>query len=220
VASGISTVHLCYVREGTGHALTGARQRIPREQIQDPVKSLVMGLPADLGFRTKGAAGHRPQDRRGGVVSRRHSKKEIRRYKGNNKGSASLVAQPHSVVTPSTPSSISTPEGFGASSSERRNENVPQPLASDAILAKIKYYRNRRGQVRKAGNSKPRAFETDLWMTEDEYENHSVPNPLDFLGLVDEKPRRDLVRTRPSRDELVEIVRQKARELEEEQGSY
>jgi SRSO17 transposase len=54
VANGISTVHLSYVREGTGHALIGARQRVPREQIADPVKSLVMGLPLDLAFRTKG----------------------------------------------------------------------------------------------------------------------------------------------------------------------
>ena len=54
VTNGINTVHLCYVREGTGHALIGARQWIPREQIEDPVKSLVMGLPPDLAFRTKG----------------------------------------------------------------------------------------------------------------------------------------------------------------------
>ena len=54
VANGINTVHLSYVREGTGHALAGARQWIPREQIEDPVKSLVMGLPLDLEFRTKG----------------------------------------------------------------------------------------------------------------------------------------------------------------------
>jgi SRSO17 transposase len=54
VANGINTVHLCYVREGTGHALIGARQWIPREQIEDPVKSLVMGLPLDFRFRTKG----------------------------------------------------------------------------------------------------------------------------------------------------------------------
>jgi SRSO17 transposase len=54
VANGINTVHLCYVREGAGHALIGARQWIPCEQIEDPVKSLVMGLPLDLGFRTKG----------------------------------------------------------------------------------------------------------------------------------------------------------------------
>jgi len=47
-------VHLCYVREGAGHALIGARQWIPREQIEDPVRSLVMGLPLDLEFRTKG----------------------------------------------------------------------------------------------------------------------------------------------------------------------
>ena len=54
VANGINTVHLAYVRERTGHTLIGARQWIPREQIEDPVKSLVMGLPLDLGFRTKG----------------------------------------------------------------------------------------------------------------------------------------------------------------------
>ena len=54
VANGINTVHLSYVREKTGHALAGARQWIPREHIEDPVKSLVMGLPLDLEFRTKG----------------------------------------------------------------------------------------------------------------------------------------------------------------------
>ena len=54
VANGINTVHLAYVREKTGHALIGARQWIPREHLEDPVKSLVMGLPPDLEFRTKG----------------------------------------------------------------------------------------------------------------------------------------------------------------------
>ena len=54
VANGINTVHLAYVREGTGHALIAARQWIPAAQIGDPVKSAVMGLPADLAFRTKG----------------------------------------------------------------------------------------------------------------------------------------------------------------------
>ena len=54
VANGINTVHLSYVREKTGHALIGARQWIPEEQVEDPVKSLVMGLPLDLAFRTKG----------------------------------------------------------------------------------------------------------------------------------------------------------------------
>jgi hypothetical protein len=54
VANGIDTVHLSYVREKTGHALIGARQWIPREHIEDPVKSLVMGLPPDLGLRTEG----------------------------------------------------------------------------------------------------------------------------------------------------------------------
>jgi SRSO17 transposase len=54
VANGTTTVHLPYVRERTGHALIGARQWIPAEHIDDPVKSLVMGLPPDLVFRTKG----------------------------------------------------------------------------------------------------------------------------------------------------------------------
>jgi SRSO17 transposase len=54
VANGINTVHLSYVRQGTGHALIGARQWIPREQVTDPVTSLVTGLPLDLRFRTKG----------------------------------------------------------------------------------------------------------------------------------------------------------------------
>jgi SRSO17 transposase len=54
VANGITTVHLSYVRERTGHALIGARQWVPAEQIDDPVQSLLMGLPLDLEFRTKG----------------------------------------------------------------------------------------------------------------------------------------------------------------------
>ena len=43
--NGINTVHLSYVRARTGHALIDARQWIPQEHIEDPVKSLVMGLP-------------------------------------------------------------------------------------------------------------------------------------------------------------------------------
>lgn len=54
VANGINTVHLAYVRQGTGHALIGARQWVPRAQIEDAAKSLLMGLPPELGFRTKG----------------------------------------------------------------------------------------------------------------------------------------------------------------------
>jgi len=57
VANGINTVHLSYVREKTGHALIGARQWVPAEDIADPVKSLVTGLPLDLRFRTKGQLG-------------------------------------------------------------------------------------------------------------------------------------------------------------------
>jgi hypothetical protein len=54
VANGITTVHRAYVREKTGHALIGARQWIPAGHLGDPVKSLAMGLPGDLVFRTKG----------------------------------------------------------------------------------------------------------------------------------------------------------------------
>jgi DDE superfamily endonuclease len=54
VENGINTVHLSYVREGTGHALIGFRQWSPEEHIADPVRSLRMGLPVDLMFRTKG----------------------------------------------------------------------------------------------------------------------------------------------------------------------
>jgi SRSO17 transposase len=54
VANGITTVHLSYVRDRTGHALIGARQWIPAEHISDPATSLLMGLPDDLVFRTKG----------------------------------------------------------------------------------------------------------------------------------------------------------------------
>jgi len=53
-ANGISTVHLVYVREGTGHALIGAREWIPARHIGDLVTSAAMGLPAGLAFRTKG----------------------------------------------------------------------------------------------------------------------------------------------------------------------
>jgi hypothetical protein len=46
VANGINTVHLCYVRTRTGHAPIAAWQWVPQEHIEDPVKSLVMGLPS------------------------------------------------------------------------------------------------------------------------------------------------------------------------------
>jgi SRSO17 transposase len=54
VANGITTVHLAYAREGAGHALIAARQWVPREHLDDPVKRRVMRLPPDLVFRTKG----------------------------------------------------------------------------------------------------------------------------------------------------------------------
>ena len=57
VANGIITVHLAYAREGTGHALIAARQRIPREHLDDPVKRQVIGLLPGLAFRTTGQLG-------------------------------------------------------------------------------------------------------------------------------------------------------------------
>jgi SRSO17 transposase len=54
VANGITTVHLAYARERTGHALIAARQWIPREHLEDPARRRVMRLPPDLAFRTKG----------------------------------------------------------------------------------------------------------------------------------------------------------------------
>jgi SRSO17 transposase len=54
VANGINTVHLAYVRCRAGHALIGARQWIPAEQLKDPVKRQVTGLPGGMLFRTKG----------------------------------------------------------------------------------------------------------------------------------------------------------------------
>jgi SRSO17 transposase len=54
VANGITTVHLAYAREGTGHALIAARQWIPREHLEDPARREIMKLPPGLPFRTKG----------------------------------------------------------------------------------------------------------------------------------------------------------------------
>ena len=54
VANGITTVHLAYAREGTGHALIAARQWIPREHLEDPAARKMMRLPPGLTFRTKG----------------------------------------------------------------------------------------------------------------------------------------------------------------------
>jgi SRSO17 transposase len=54
VANGITTVHLAYAREGTGHALVAARQWIPREHLEDPARRTIMKLPPGLAFRTKG----------------------------------------------------------------------------------------------------------------------------------------------------------------------
>jgi SRSO17 transposase len=54
VANGINTAHLAYAREGAGHALIGAREWIPAEHLKDPARSVVMGLPDGLVFRTKG----------------------------------------------------------------------------------------------------------------------------------------------------------------------
>ncbi|CNE22163.1 Transposase (fragment) [Mycobacterium tuberculosis] len=54
VDNGINTVHLAYVRQQVGHALIGCRQWIPAEHLTDPRTAARMGLPAGLGFATKG----------------------------------------------------------------------------------------------------------------------------------------------------------------------
>ena len=54
MANGITTVHLAYAREVTGHALIAARQWIQREHLEDPARRRVMRLPPGLYFRTKG----------------------------------------------------------------------------------------------------------------------------------------------------------------------
>ncbi|PZG26024.1 hypothetical protein C1I98_34170 [Spongiactinospora gelatinilytica] len=54
IDNGINTVHLAYVRAGVGHALIGARQWIPAEQISDPVTAITTALPQELAFATKG----------------------------------------------------------------------------------------------------------------------------------------------------------------------
>jgi len=54
VANGVNTVHLSYVREKIGHALTGFRQWIPEEQVKDVRAFLRMALPLGLKFLTKG----------------------------------------------------------------------------------------------------------------------------------------------------------------------
>jgi SRSO17 transposase len=52
VANGINTVHCTYATQ-VGHALIGARQWIPAEQVADPLCRASMGLPEGLVFKTK-----------------------------------------------------------------------------------------------------------------------------------------------------------------------
>ncbi|MBB4935849.1 putative DsbA family dithiol-disulfide isomerase [Streptosporangium album] len=54
IDNGINTVHLAYIRSGAGHALFGSRQWIPAEQIDDPVIAIIIGLPLEPAFATKG----------------------------------------------------------------------------------------------------------------------------------------------------------------------
>ncbi|MFD1541922.1 transposase [Nonomuraea guangzhouensis] len=60
IDNGINTVYLAYVRAATGHALIGARQWIPAEQISDPATAITTGLPLHLTFAT--LRGHRRRD--------------------------------------------------------------------------------------------------------------------------------------------------------------
>ena len=48
VANGITTVHLAYVREQTGHALIDAWEWTPAARNVDPVTSAVMGLASEV----------------------------------------------------------------------------------------------------------------------------------------------------------------------------
>ena len=57
MSNGINTVRVWLMREKTGHALTGARQWIPREHIEGPVTSLVTGLPPGDAAARPGPAG-------------------------------------------------------------------------------------------------------------------------------------------------------------------
>jgi hypothetical protein len=52
VANGVNTVHCSYATVG-GHALIGARIYVPAEQFDDQDRRTVMGVPADVVFRTK-----------------------------------------------------------------------------------------------------------------------------------------------------------------------
>lgn len=54
VANGINTVYMTYIRQHTGHAIIGAKQWIPKEQISDPATAAGMRLPEGLTFKTKG----------------------------------------------------------------------------------------------------------------------------------------------------------------------
>ena len=59
VANGINTVHLAYVREGTGHALIGAREWIPAGHIGDRPTVRGHGPAGGPGLPHQGPAGHR-----------------------------------------------------------------------------------------------------------------------------------------------------------------
>ncbi|MFC7585753.1 transposase [Nonomuraea antimicrobica] len=57
VDNGVNTVYLAYVRADSWHALIGARQWIPAEQVTSPVTAVTTGLPLNLVFATKGELG-------------------------------------------------------------------------------------------------------------------------------------------------------------------
>jgi DDE superfamily endonuclease len=60
VANGITTVHLAYAREGTGHALIAARQWVPSEHLEDPGGPLGRSQRQGPALVRLGLAGHRP----------------------------------------------------------------------------------------------------------------------------------------------------------------
>jgi SRSO17 transposase len=52
VANGVNTVYCSYATSG-GHALVGARVYVPEEQLADTERRAALGIPAEVGFKTK-----------------------------------------------------------------------------------------------------------------------------------------------------------------------
>lgn len=73
------------------------------------------------------------------------------------------------------------------------------------------FYSEDKHTYRKAGSSKPRPREKQVFLTEDEYDRAMGWNgrqDLDFMRQFDEPSKREIPRQRPALDELLEVVRQ------------